>query len=141
MNHREPLLDYERLDVYHLARELVREGGAVLKQVPAGHADLVDQFRRSSLSLPLNIAEGSGEFAPKEKARFYRIAKRSGTECGAILDHMVDLGLLAEVQIAPARTLIRRITGALVKLIQATERRSPAPAPTPPPKRASAPAT
>lgn len=119
---REQMLDHERLDVYQLARELAREGNRLMKQVPKGTAEHVDQFRRASMSLPLNLAEGGGEFAPKEKARFYRIAKRSVTECAAILDHMVDLGLLTEAQILPSKTLIRRIVGALVKLILSTER-------------------
>jgi four helix bundle protein len=140
----EPQLDYERLDVYRLARELAREGNAIMRQLPTGRADLIDQFRRASLSLPLNIAEGAGEFAPREKARFYRIAKRSGTECGAVLDHMVDLDLLPFSRTEPARLLIRRITGALVKLIHSTDRRpaqetaSPR-APTPAPERVRAP--
>jgi hypothetical protein len=64
----EILLDHERLDVYKLARELARVGNVVVQQVPPGRADLIDQFRRTSLSVPLNIAEGAGEFAPKEKA-------------------------------------------------------------------------
>jgi four helix bundle protein len=121
----EPLLDYERLDVYRLARELAREGNELLRLLPPGRADLADQLRRATLSISLNIAEGSGEFAPKEKARFYRIAKRSATECGAILDHMIDVGLLAGMQTAGGRKLVLRITGALVKLIQATDRAAP----------------
>src|SRR5690606_36934984 len=84
-------LDHERLDGYHLARELARKCRTLLEQVPPGRADLVDQCRRTTMSVPLNIAEGAGEFAPKEKARFYRMARRSATETAAILDHMVDL--------------------------------------------------
>jgi hypothetical protein len=68
-------LDHEQLDVYQLARELARVGNTVVQQVPSGRADLIDQFRRTTLSNPLNIAEGGGEYAPREKARFYRIAK------------------------------------------------------------------
>jgi four helix bundle protein len=136
------LLDYERLDVYHLARELARVGNGLLRRVPPGRADLADRFRRALLSIALNIAEGSGEFAPKEKARFYRMARRSATECGAILDHMVDITMLDDAHIAAAKTLIRRITGALVKLIQSTERptrstRPPSPSPAPEPASAS----
>ena len=118
----EVLLDHEKLDVYNLARELARVGNVVVQQVPPGRADLVDQFRRTSLSVPLNIAEGAGEFAPKEKARFYRIAKRSATETAAILDHMVDLNLLHPAEVNGAKLLLRRIIGALVKLILSTER-------------------
>jgi four helix bundle protein len=116
------LLDYERLEVYGLAREFTREVHALIKQIAPGRGDAVDQLRRASMSLPLNIAEGSGEFSPREKARFYRIAKRSGTECGALLDYLVDIRMLTQQQTEPARTLIRRITGALVRLIQSTDR-------------------
>jgi four helix bundle protein len=118
----EQLLDYERLDVYRLARQLARETNELLKLLPPGRADVADQLRRATMSVALNIAEGSGEFAPKEKARFYRIAKRSTTECGAVLDHVIDIGFLAEAATADARVLVVRITGALVKLIKSTER-------------------
>jgi four helix bundle protein len=36
--------------------------------------------------LEINIAEGAGEFAPEEQARFYRMARRSATESATILD-------------------------------------------------------
>ena len=140
----EVLLDHERLDVYNLARELARVGNVVVQQVPPGRADLIDQFRRTSLSIPLNIAEGAGEFAPREKARFYRIAKRSATECAAVLDHMTDLNLLHPAEIKATKLLLRRIIGALVKLILSTERTAqprPPAAPAPARKRARAPST
>jgi len=44
----------------------------------------------------LNIAEGAGEFAPKEKVRFYRMARRSATESAAVLDVCRNLKLLAD---------------------------------------------
>jgi four helix bundle protein len=97
-------LDHERLDVYNIAREHSRESHRLLKLVPRGRADLADQYRRASLSIPLNIAEGGGEYAPAEKARFYRIAKRSATECAALLDHMVDLQMLPEPELRQITT-------------------------------------
>ena len=118
----ETLLDHERLDVYRLARELARTGNAVFRQVPPGRSDLIDQFRRAALSVALNIAEGAGEFAPKEKSRFYRMAKRSATECAATLDHLVDLDMLNTAETRSTKTLLHRIVSALVKLILSTER-------------------
>jgi four helix bundle protein len=118
----EPLLDHERLEVYQLARHHARESAALIRQLPRGRADVLDQYRRASLSLPLNISEGAGEFAPREKARLYRIARRSADECSALLDHLVDLDLATPEQIRPAKHLLRRIVGAMVKLIQSTER-------------------
>ena len=118
----EYFLDHERLDVYGLAREHAREAHRLLQVLPHGRADIADQYRRAALSIPLNIAEGGGEYAPAEKARFYRIAKRSATECAAVLDHMVDLEMLPESDIRSAKSLLRRIVSALVKLILSTER-------------------
>ncbi|HEX6307808.1 MAG TPA: four helix bundle protein [Longimicrobiales bacterium] len=122
MNGGDVLLDHEKLDVYQLARELTRVCPTLLEQVPPGRTDLVDQCRRTTISIPLNIAEGAGKFAPKEKARFYRIAKRSATETAAVLDHMVDLNLPHPSEVNKAKALLRRIIGALVKLILSTER-------------------
>ncbi|MGH7483170.1 MAG: four helix bundle protein [Longimicrobiales bacterium] len=42
----------------------------------------------------LNTAEGSGEFSPAEKRRFYRMARRSATEGAAIVEALLTLGLL-----------------------------------------------
>ncbi|MGH7449164.1 MAG: four helix bundle protein [Longimicrobiales bacterium] len=47
---------------------------------------LADQLHRAMISIPLNIAEGAGEFSPADKARFYRYSLRSCTESLAILD-------------------------------------------------------
>ena len=52
---------------------------------PRGRAYLSDQLRRAVASIPLNIAEGAGEFAPADKAHFYRMARRSATETAAVL--------------------------------------------------------
>jgi len=45
---------------------------------------LVWVYQRAATSVPLNIAEGAGEYSGAEKSRFYRIAKRSATECAGI---------------------------------------------------------
>lgn len=121
----EPMLDHERLEAYKLARQHARESHALISQLPRGRADVIDQYRRATLSLPLNISEGAGEFAPKEKARLYRIARRSADECSALLDHLVDLDMATPEQIRPAKLLLRRIVGTMVRLIQSTDRITP----------------
>lgn len=115
------LFDQDRLDAYNLAREFTRAVEKLLKLVPRGYAEQFDQVRRASLSITLNTAEGAGEFAPKEKARFYRIARRSSTEAAAVMDSFVDRGVLQEADIAPARAVLHRVTGALTRLIQSCD--------------------
>jgi four helix bundle protein len=117
--------DHEKLDVYRLARDGVREVRVILARVPRGHGDMADQLRRASLSVCLNIAEGAGAWAPKEKARFYRMARASATECAAVLDHMVDVGLATAKQTSEAKTVYARVVGGLVKLCQSVEARTP----------------
>src|SRR5262245_57291216 len=78
--------DHEKLDVYQIALEFVVTAGEIVSQLPSARHNLADQLDRASTSVVLNIAEGAGEFSRAEKARFYRMAKRSATECAAALD-------------------------------------------------------
>ena len=78
--------DFERWDVYQVALDFLVIVKGLVEKLPRGNANLADQLQRASTSIPLNIAEGSGEHSLPEKARFYRMAKRSATECASILD-------------------------------------------------------
>ena len=80
------LLDHEKLTVYQVATEFVVLADIIIEHLPRGRAYLRDQLQRAGLSISLNIAEGAGEYFVDEKARFYRMAKRSATECAGILD-------------------------------------------------------
>lgn len=76
----------------------------------------MDQLQRAGLSVPLNIAEGAGESSTSEKARFYRIAKRSATECSSILDVCKQLQIISEDLYAKGRALLLRIVAMLTKM-------------------------
>ena len=112
------LLDHEKLDAYHIAIEFVILSDAVIEHLPLGRGYLSDQLQRAALSISLNIAEGVGEYASDEKARFYRMAKRSATECAGILDVCRKLQLLDEYKYAKGRDLIVRIVSILTKMAQ-----------------------
>jgi len=75
-----------------------------------------DQLQRAATSIPLNVAEGAGEFSPAEKARFYRIARRSATECAAILDVCRKLKLATEEHYCVGRELLVRVVSMLVRM-------------------------
>ena len=79
---------------------------------------LADQLRRASISIPLNIAEGSGEFSRKERARFYRMARRSATECRSIVGICQRLALVEECLLAKARPLLARVVSMLTKMVR-----------------------
>ncbi len=78
--------DVQKLEVYTKALDFVVLAAEIIETLPRGSAYLADELLRSSTSIALNIAEGAGEFSPREKARFYRMAKRSATESAGFLD-------------------------------------------------------
>ncbi len=113
-------LDHEKLDVYHVAVEFVVMADGIVEHLPRGRGYLSDQLQRAALSISLNIAEGAGEYSLDEKARFYRMAKRSATECAGILDVCQKLQLLDEKNYALGRELLIRIVSMLIKMAQKT---------------------
>jgi len=110
--------DHEKLDVYKVSIDFVVMMDQIIEQFPRGRAYLADQFQRAATSIPLNIAEGAGEYSGAEKNRFYRIAKRSATECAGILDICVRPRLIDEEQYIKGRELLTRIVSMLTKLAQ-----------------------
>jgi four helix bundle protein len=116
--------DYERWDVYRAALEFIIVVKDIVAQFPRGNAYLADQLQRAGTSVPLNIAEGAGEHSTSEKARFYRMAKRSATECASILDVCKQLQVIAEDRYLKGRELLLRIVAMLTKMSRCDTRPS-----------------
>jgi len=72
-----------------------------------------------------STAEGAGEFARGEKARFYRMALRSGTESAAALHTCLRRRLGDPEKVEEARTLLKRVVQMLTRLIHAMKARRP----------------
>lgn len=108
--------DHEKLTVYQKALDFLAIADEIVDRLPPGHRVLRDQLQRASLSIPLNIAEGAGEFSKREKARFYRIARRSATECAAILDVAQRVAVPVAVPLSVGRSLLLSIVAMLVRL-------------------------
>jgi len=119
--------DHERLEVYHVAIDLVALADEVAGSLPAGRAYLADQLHRAATSIVLNIAEGAGEFSKKDKARFYRFAL-SSTECAATIDVCRRLRLAAEEPLRQGREMLLRIVSMLVRLVRSVSKSGTGPA-------------
>jgi four helix bundle protein len=122
-------MDHHRLEIYRLAREIHRDICRLLARVPRGNADLVKQLKRSAASITHNIAEGAAEFAPREKARIYRLAKREVGESGSALENLVDRGDVRQSSVDPILAKLEVLTGKLVRLIKNMEARAEEEAP------------
>ena len=78
------MFDFERFPVYLKSEEYYKY---VLDYIQLAKLDkcIVDQIKRASLSIVLNIAEGAGKYSKNDKKNFYVIARWSVYECVAIL--------------------------------------------------------
>ncbi len=116
--------DFERLPAYRRAEDFVawryRQMGSVSRRDPY----MADQLHRAARSIALNIGEGGGEYSPPEKAHFYRMARRSATECVAIANILAREGIIDAAARAAGRALLREIVSILVVMCRAAERRA-----------------
>lgn len=66
---------FENLNAWKEARKLVKDVYQLLDKFPnTERYALCDQIRRSIVSVPSNIAEGSGRLSCKEQLHFYEIS-------------------------------------------------------------------
>ena len=87
---------FERLRVYKDARGLVRKVYDIIDSFPAVERyALCDQLRRSIISVPSNIVEGSGRRSIKEKIHFIEIAFGSLMEAYCQLDIAHELNYIS----------------------------------------------
>ena len=91
---------YTDLDVWKYSRELVKLVYLLTKSFPKKELyALTNQIRRSSISVPSNIAEGIGRQSNKETIHFLYIAKGSLQEVETQLYLSFDLEYISEEQL------------------------------------------
>ncbi len=94
--------DHEKLEAYQEAIAFIAWLSAILEgTVRIG--EVKEQLDRASTSIPLNIAEGNGKYAPKDRCRFFDIAHGSALECAAGLDVLVAKVKLTPEEIRPGK--------------------------------------
>ena len=106
--------NYKDLDAYKEAKVLVRNVYELLKLFPKEETyALCDQLRRSVISIPSNIAEGTGRFSTKEQIHFLEISYGSLLEVECQLDIAHDLVYISDEDLNIANEQIRKV-GALL---------------------------
>lgn len=93
---KEPKYTYKNLEAYKEAKNLVMQVYALLKRFPKEEQyALCDQLRRAAISVPSNIAEGSGRTSSKDQVHFLEIAYGSLMEVSCQIDIAHELGYLS----------------------------------------------
>ena len=110
------MLGFQRLDVCRCEFRFLAVAAALAERVPRGYGSLSDQLRRASLSVPLNIAQGSGK-PGHDAARFYAIARGSALESAAIIDAVETLGFVPPPDLAESKELLERVVSMLTRMI------------------------
>src|SRR6185369_11494942 len=82
---------------------------------------LVSQIRRASISIPANIAEGTGRGTRKNFASFLRIAQGSLRELETYLLLLVEIRLLPEQTVSPLLEQVASVGRLLSRLIQSMD--------------------
>jgi four helix bundle protein len=86
---------FESLDVWKRSVDFADAMFEIAETIPQRYQfSLGEQLRRAALSIPTNIAEGSGRDKPKEKQYFFRIAKGSVYEVVSLMVMMGKRSLL-----------------------------------------------
>jgi four helix bundle protein len=109
--------EHERFPSYRTSIEFLIIADDIAGALTRGRKHLADQLQRAASSITLNIAEGVGEYARLEKVRFYRMARRSATECAAILDACRALALIDAAQYETGRRLLLDLVALLTAII------------------------
>jgi four helix bundle protein len=117
-----PYFDHEKLKVYQSAIAFITWSTALLVEVTA-KAAVKDQLDRASTSVALNIAEGNGKFAIRDRCRFLDFARGSALECAACLDVLVAKSLVGEASIRPGKDQLLEIVSMLMGLISSLNAR------------------
>ena len=109
---------FRNLNVYIKSKELVKKIYELLKKFPREEQfALCDQLRRAVISIPSNIAEGSGRNSQKDQAHFYNIAYGSLMEVYSQLDIACDLGYISQEEFNQLESLINEEAKMLSGLI------------------------
>lgn len=111
-----------RLDAYKRALAALAKLEGICRWIPPARLDLRDQLQRAAASVVLNVAEGAAEFSPAEKARFYRIARRSAAESIAALD-ILEVTTGPPPDAGDARRLLEDVMAMTTRLVQSAELR------------------
>jgi four helix bundle protein len=112
---------YKDLIVYQKAYQLSLHIYRVTESFPKAEIyGLVSQMRRSTISIPANIAEGYRRGHRKEYIQFLRIAQGSCGELETFLSMSKDLGFIKEMdfeELEKAQDEISRLLQALISAL------------------------
>lgn len=112
------MFSYEKLEVYKKAFELNKRLYRFIKETNGIPAYVKNQLGRASLSMLLNIAEGSAKYSARDRRNFFVIARGSVFECSAIISFLYEEGEVPELLQKELYLLLDEISRILYVMIK-----------------------
>lgn len=111
--------NYKKLAVWNESHKLVLQLYHLTKTFPKDERfGLTSQLRRSSISIPANLAEGCGRYSKNDTAHFFQIALGSLHESEYYLLLAKDLGYIDEREFNRLSDVFNNIRPMLFSLIK-----------------------
>jgi four helix bundle protein len=119
MHSRQKIESFEDLRVWQNRMELVKQIYIITNEGKLSKDfGLRDQLRRSSVSIPTNIAEGFERASRKEYVNFLNIAKGSAGEVRSLLRVAMEVGYMEQSTYSQLYDRVRELSRMLFKQIQ-----------------------
>ena len=111
--------NYKELQVWRKSHEISLSIYKITQSFPKEEVfGLVSQLRRASVSIPTNIAEGSGRFTQKDFASFLQISLGSSQEVEYLILLSKELNYITEAEFILLDKSIGEIKAMLISLIK-----------------------
>jgi len=91
------VFDFEKLEVYQVVKSQNLKALTLLNENASIDLFIKDQWKRASLSILTNLAEGTGRMSVQDKKHYYTISRGSVFECAAILDLLHEMKIIEDV--------------------------------------------
>lgn len=111
------MFDFEKLVAYQKAREVNKR----IQKLLVGekiNSFLRDQLYRASLSMVINIAEGTGKLSKNDRKNFYVISRGSVFECASLLEMLCDENIINEDELKSLKSDLEQVSRLLSGLIK-----------------------
>ncbi len=115
------MFPFESLEVYKKAFTFHKSVFSLLNSDINSPQYLKNQIGRASLSIILNIAEGSAKFGVKDKRNYFVIARGSVYECRALLQVLQSEELISQEYFDSNSEVLVELSKMLYKMIKNLE--------------------
>ena len=114
---------YKSLEAWKKSMQLVKEIYVLIKLFPKEELyGLTSQIKRAAVSVPANIAEGSGRNYKNDTIQFFHISRGSLYEVETLLNVAVMVEIITEEKFSPLSALIEECLKILNGLISYYEK-------------------